>query len=146
MFASTKRHLTVGEQAMVASVFGAALDCTPVYICRSWWVLPNYAFSPNGSIYFNKRNYVADFALQNVAVRAWFMHEMTHVWQVQQGVNVLRRAIMDRRYAYVLAKGAKFAQFGIEQQAQMVQDYYYRKHTAQECDSLRQCLPFDLDV
>ena len=68
--------------------------------------------------------------------------EQTHVWQVQQGIKVIRRAVIDRRYQYLLQAGKSFAQYGVEQQAQMVQDFFVQRSLGQDCRALQACLPF----
>ena len=49
--------------------------------------MPNMkvAVSPNGCIYFPKQSCPADFALADRSYRIWLIHELTHVWQYQQG-------------------------------------------------------------
>jgi len=67
---------------------------------------------------------------------------MTHVWQYQQGIAVVRKALFDRRYHYVIQQGKLFLSYGIEQQAQIVQDYFIKKTQGQNCDAYEQCIPF----
>lgn len=139
---SQLRVLTDDEKALAASVFGAHIDLALPRICVSGWVMPGYAISPNGHIYFNRADFREDFSRASLGTQAWFIHEMTHVWQVQQGIKVLRLAIFDRRYQYVLQAGKPFLHYGVEQQAQMVQDYFLRRAQGQACDALAQCIPF----
>ncbi|ENU20751.1 hypothetical protein F994_00984 [Acinetobacter bohemicus ANC 3994] len=68
--------------------------------------------------------------------------KQAHVWQIQQGLSVIRKAIFDRRYNYILEQGKLFLQYGIEQQAQMVQDYFIKKARGQECRAYEACIPF----
>lgn len=67
---------------------------------------------------------------------------MAHVWQIQQGIKVVRKAIFDRQYQYVLEQGKLFLSYGIEQQAQMVQDYFVRHAQGKQCDAYEHCIPF----
>lgn len=55
--------------------------------------------------------------------RGWFEHEVTHVWQHQQGINVYGAAF-DRNYNYKLSPGKSFRSYGLEQQGDIVRDYY----------------------
>jgi len=141
-FTLQRRVLTVGERALARSVFGDALGLDRVRLCSSRLILKNYAMSPNGSVYFNPNDFVADFSLTSLNTQAWLIHELTHVWQVQLGIAVFRRALVDRRYRYVLVAGKTFFQYGVEQQAQMVQDCFLMRARGEECEALKAVLPF----
>ena len=62
-----------------------------------------------------------------------FIHEMTHVWQHQHGVNVLlvgayqqaKQFLVGDQYDYHLAPGKMFKDFNIEQQGDIIRDYYW---------------------
>ncbi len=138
---TVSRPLTPGEVALVQRVFAGQIDCTVVRIHAAPWVLPGYAISPNGQVYFNPADFCADFSDQPLAWQGWFIHEMTHVWQVQQGIRVLRRALLDRRYGYALEVGKPFLKYGIEQQAQMVQDWFLAQMRGEDCSKWA-CVPF----
>ncbi|PNK61849.1 type IV secretion protein Rhs [Psychrobacter sp. FDAARGOS_221] len=134
------RALTPGEVAMAHSVFGKQLDVSEVQIKTAFWVLKNYAVSPNGNIYFHPRDWIEDFSKASLSKQGWLIHELTHVWQLQQGLKVVRGALINRRYDYVL--GQSFFKYGIEQQARMVQDYYLRRERGQDCQAWEACIPF----
>lgn len=136
------RPLTQGEIAIAKSVFGNTLDTTSIQIKTAWWVLKNYAVSPNGNIYFHADDWIEDFSNQSLGMRAWLVHELTHVWQVQQGIAVFRKALFNRKYNYVLEEGKPFFSYGIEQQARMVEDFYKKRERQQNCDDLLACIPF----
>lgn len=137
-----KRALTQSERELAYFVFKDTLCTDTIELQTAWWVLKGYAVSPNGNIYFHKDDFCADFAVQPLHIRAWFVHELVHVWQVQQGMAVLRRAFFDRRYRYVLIEGKPFWRYGIEQQAKIVEDWYVRTQTNQECSLWQACIPF----
>ena len=136
------RYLTVGEIALARSVFGDSLRLDEVRLKTTWWVLKNYAVSPNGNIYFNPADWIDDFSAASLGKQSWLIHELTHVWQLQQGLKVVRGALIDRRYDYVLETGKSFFKYGIEQQARMVQDYFVRRQRGQNCQDLEACIPF----
>lgn len=136
------RPLTEREIALVRLVFGESLHVERVRIVAHRAILPHYALSPNGHIYFNPADWCEDFSKTSIAKQSWLIHELTHVWQVQQGIAVVRKALLDRRYHYTLQPGKDFLKYGVEQQAQMVQDYFLKKHLGQQCDSYQQCIPF----
>lgn len=136
------RELTAGEKLLIQSVFVDQIDLELPRVYASYWVIRGYAISPNGNIYFHPADYLLDFSQARLGKQAWFIHEMTHVWQVQQGMRIIRKALFDRRYQYLLQAGKSFLSYGIEQQAQMVQDYFIQRETGQDCSALQQCLPF----
>ena len=136
------RPLTAGEKKLINSVFYNQIDLERPRICASGWVIKGYAISPNGHIYFNPSDFLQDFSLAPLGKQAWFIHEMTHVWQIQYGMSVVRRAMVDRRYKYLLEQGKSFFAYGIEQQAQMVQDFFVQRSLGQDCQALAECLPF----
>ncbi|MGA6101306.1 type IV secretion protein Rhs [Psychrobacter pocilloporae] len=136
------RCLTVGEIALARSVFGDSIRLDEVRLKTTWWVLKSYAVSPNGHIYFNPADWITDFSVASLGKQSWLIHELTHVWQLQQGLKVVRGALIDRRYDYVLETGKSFFKYGIEQQARMVQDYFVRHQKGQDCQDLEACIPF----
>lgn len=136
------RSLTTGEIALARSVFGDSIDLDDVQLKTAWWVLKHYAVSPNGNIYFNPADWIIDFSDASLSKKSWLIHELTHVWQLQQGLKVVRGALIDRRYDYVLKTGKSFFNYGIEQQARMVQDYFIRRQRGQNCQALETCIPF----
>ncbi|MFC0819936.1 hypothetical protein [Moraxella marmotae] len=86
------------------------------------------------------------FAKKNLAHRAWLIHELTHVWQRQQGICVFWRALFNRRYRYRLKADKSFWRYGVEQQARMVEDFYIRCERGEDCTAWRQCIPFLADL
>lgn len=136
------RLLTTGEIALARSVFGDSINLDEVQLKTAWWVLKHYAVSPNGHIYFNRADWIIDFSDASLSKKSWLIHELTHVWQLQQGLKVVRGALIDRRYDYVLKTGKSFFHYGIEQQARMVQDYFIRRQRGQDCQTLETCIPF----
>ncbi|WP_413189796.1 type IV secretion protein Rhs [Psychrobacter sp. AT9] len=136
------RYLTAGEIALAHSVFGDSIKLDEVQLKTAWWVLKHYAVSPNGNIYFHPADWIADFSHASIGKQSWLIHELTHVWQLQQGLKVVRGALVDRRYDYVLETGKSFFRYGIEQQARMVQDYFVRRQLGKDCQDLEACIPF----
>ncbi len=136
------RPLTSGEIDMAQAVFADQIDYTAVTVRAVRWIMRCYAMSPNGDIYFNPNDMRPDFSREDLSTRSWFIHELTHVWQFQQGMAVVRRALFDRRYRYNFKPEKQFTHYGLEQQAQIVQDYYTRQQVGLSCHDLAQCLPF----
>lgn len=143
-FIPSCRTMTLGERALAQSIFGDGLALDQVQLCSSHLILRHYAMSPNGSVYFHPADFVTDFSLTSLHTQAWLVHELTHVWQVQQGIKVLRRALLNRRYRYVLQEGKAFLEYGVEQQAQMVQDWFLKQAQGLPCADLQACIPFTI--
>ncbi|MBN8502081.1 MAG: vgr related protein [Sphingomonadales bacterium] len=129
--AGGERPLTSGEVALVQSVFGTAIDCDRVMIRRRRW-FPfqprSVTMAPRGHIHFHPRSdsYCADFSTVALSLQGHFIHEMVHVWQVQQRgawFLVLRRPF-SRRYDYSLRPGWTLSRYGIEQQAEIVRHFF----------------------
>lgn len=123
----------MGERALVASVFGDAVDCDSARVSgRKWWPLqPNgYAMAPRGCIHFHPRDpaYRDDFAAAPLGLQGLFLHEMTHVWQHQAGINLLLRRHPFCRYSYAVMPGRPFARYGLEQQAELVRHAFLLRH------------------
>ena len=90
--------------------------------------------TPNGEIYVSGAIYRKDYSKAGVGLQAFFIHEMTHVWQYQN--NILRvklSAILGqirhfgnygKMYEYTLEEGKNLIDYGIEQQAAIVEDYF----------------------
>lgn len=122
-----ERPLTPGEVDLARSVFGTAVDYAKVRIRRRKW-FPLHprrvTMAPRGHIYFHPlgRSYCDDFATAALNLKAHFIHEMTHVWQVQTRGDwylVLNRMPW-ARYDYSIKPGWRLTQYGIEQQAEIV--------------------------
>lgn len=113
---------------MGASVYPDT-DITTVAICRckAYIFQPSdRAMSPDGSIYFHPldKGYYDDFSRPPVGAQRTFVHELGHVRQTQKGENV-RAAVFDRNYEYwPSVPGKTFMQYGLEQRAEMVADYF----------------------
>lgn len=75
------RQLTAGEIALAASVFGGAIAFDRVRLA----VRPGagYAVVIGSVMTFPELNARDDFAEAPLPAQAWFLHEMTHVWQFQ---------------------------------------------------------------
>ena len=141
-FRGQSRFLTSAEMVLARSVFGNSIKLNDVQLKTTWWVLKNYAVSPNGNIYFHPDDWITDFSTAPLSKQSWLIHELTHVWQLQQGLKVVRGALFNRRYDYVLEVGKSFFKYGIEQQARMVQDYFVNRQLGKDCQDLEACIPF----
>ena len=125
------RGLTAGERAIAASVFGDAIDCDKVRLRRAKWFMFQPAWvtmAPDGDIWFHPNGGVwcEDFTQRGLGFRTHLVHELTHVWQRQQGINLIlsRRPFAPYRYLPLVPDKA-FTAYGIEQQASIVEDAYW---------------------
>lgn len=131
-----KRALTTGEIAMARIVFKDSIDYSRVKIHHGgWWLFlgfQNTAVTPNGDMYFPKSTelYKDDFSTSGIGEdKALFMHEMTHVWQYQLGYWVKLHALWvtsrgAAAYEYNLKAGGNLSDYNMEQQGEIVSDYY----------------------
>ena len=134
------RRLSPDELALAEEVFGDGLDGGRVRIwscpllawttrrpfCAGGWLWPGrtvIVYPPEGA----SRN----FAEGSLGVQSVLVHELTHAWQSQQGVNLLvaklRAGDRPASYAYQLTPGCRWDGFNIEQQAMMVQHDFLRR-------------------
>ncbi len=127
--AGTIRSLTPGEVRLAGRVFGSAIDPGAVTVRHAkfwafhpWWV----TMAPDGHIWChpNGFNWRADYAAEPLGMQAHFIHEMVHVWQRQQGINLVLKRPPLARYRYDLVPGKPFARYGLEQQACIVADAF----------------------
>lgn len=134
---------TAGERALIEPLFGGVIDCNRLRIYRRRYLpfqAAATAMAPNGALYFPqpKRGgglYCADFSQQRPAMQALFVHECVHVWQHRLGYPVRLAGLLlalsggyrgraAYRYRHLLNENRRFCQFNMEQQADMVADYF----------------------
>ena len=123
----TARPLTSGEVELARSIFGNAIDYACVRLIQGkWWPLQprRTAMAPTGNIWFHPDGggWSEDFSKEPLALQAFWMHEMTHVWQAQRKgrfyLPLMRHPFC--RYTYTLKAGLAFDRYGLEQQAEIV--------------------------
>lgn len=132
-----ERALTPGEIALARSVFGEAIDYAPVRIRRRKF-FPFHprkvTMAPRGHLHFHPEasHYCDDFAAASLALQGHFIHEMVHVWQAQtlgEWYLITRRHPWCR-YDYAIKPGWHLAQYGIEQQAEIVRHAFMLRRGA----------------
>ncbi|HCF3585963.1 TPA: DUF2345 domain-containing protein, partial [Pseudomonas aeruginosa] len=138
--AEAGRALSEGEISLAKGVFGDSIDYSTVRLRNEDyvpWQGKDYVMAPNGHIYFGEElRGVADWSLESLQRQGLFIHEMTHVWQHQHGVNVLlvgayqqaRQFLLGDQYAYRLEPGKTLKDYNIEQQGDIVRDYFLEKN------------------
>ena len=122
-----KRSLTQGEQALARSVFADAIELDGVRLFASPF---DRAFVPGRVlgrcwIVWLGRDLPSDIALAPLSAQATLIHELVHVWQAQQGVNLLLAKLKAgdsaASYAYPLDPNCGWSELNIEQQASAVE-------------------------
>lgn len=130
-----RRPLTSGEILLARSIFGDAIDYSRVRLVKGkWWPFHprGAAMAPTGSIWFHpdRGGWSEDFSKESLSARAYFLHEMTHVWQAQKGgpfyLPLMRHPFC--RYNYKFAPGKAFTRYGIEQQAEIVRHVFVMRN------------------
>ena len=130
----TARFLTLGERALVAAVFGSALDPGAITLRGDKFAW----FQPDGSVLAEARRVwfgpllPPDFADAAVPMQALLVHELTHCAQARagmdlwvRGIGAHVRAFVTRRSGYDYARGpAPLLGRPFEHQAAMVEDAY----------------------
>ncbi|WP_248464423.1 type IV secretion protein Rhs [Pectobacterium versatile] len=126
------RLLTSGEIRLAKSIFGDSIHYHKVWIHHGSY-LPfglqdkNTAMSPNGELYF-RAWYSNDFSLTNMSNQHLFIHEMSHVWQRERGMNVIFRGFVSWAVSYRYQLGNRTLRcYPMEQQAQIIADYFVLK-------------------
>ncbi len=130
-----ERPLSAGEIKLARSMFGSQIDYARVTIRRRKWAFfqpKKVTMAPRGHLHFHPQGevYCDDFARAPLYRQALFIHEMTHVWQTQTRGDwylVLHRMPW-ARYDYALKPGWKLEQYGIEQQARIVEHAFLMRN------------------
>lgn len=123
------RALTAGERALAEEAFGDSLILETVRFLRAprpanrafvagRWFARDWIVWPGQSL-------PADIAAAPLQLQATFVHELTHVWQAQQGVNLLtgklRAGDRPSSYEYPVGMDCEWGDLNIEQQAMVVE-------------------------
>ncbi|HMP63053.1 MAG TPA: hypothetical protein PKA17_08235 [Phenylobacterium sp.] len=118
------RPLTPGEAALGGGVFGQGLSPGPVRLLALPLWRRAFAAGPR-LLVFPDALALADFSTAPLPLQGLFVHELTHVWQAQNGIGLLRAKLRagdgPSAYAYDLCDGRGFCELNIEQQAMIVQ-------------------------
>lgn len=132
------RRLTDKEIACARQIFGESIDYQKVKIYRGIPWLPSLkvAVAPNGNIYFPRDLCPADFTEAEPHFQVWLIHELTHVWQSQQGFRTWLGGLLlalrggyYRKRCYDYPQAAEdglpeFSDLNMEQQAEVLAHYF----------------------
>lgn len=126
------RSLTDGERRLARSVFGEAIDLASVRLFGAPWPFDR-AFVPGVVgrrcwIVWPGRALPGDIAQAPVSAQATLIHELVHVWQAQNGINLIWAKLKagDRAASYVYSLDADcgWDRLNIEQQASAVEHWF----------------------
>lgn len=135
------RQLTRGEIELCQGVFGDLIDYAQARIMNHPflpWQPNGILMAPMGSLQLKPADYVADFSKENIHVQAVFIHEMAHVYQYQQNLNVLYKGALLQSayylslkyynpYQYRLSQAKPYLNYNIEQQGDIAKDIFLNK-------------------
>lgn len=123
------RPLTEGERALAREAFRDALHLDPVRLLPAPPPLRR-AFVPGrwfgrDWIVWPASGLPADIAAASIQAQATLVHELTHVWQAQHGVGLLRGKLRagdgPKAYDYPVGMDCAWERLNIEQQAMVVE-------------------------
>ena len=114
-------------------MFGDAIDMGKVRLNNRKWAFfqpRDTVMAPDGELWLHPKGdiYCNDFCGQSLDLQALFIHEMTHVWQHQQGIYLPLARHPFCRYSYAIKPGQPFQRYGLEQQAEIVRHAFLLQH------------------
>ena len=123
------RPLTAGEAELAKATFGDALGLATIRVLPAPWPLVRAFVAGRWFgrdwIIWPRRALPVDIAAAPLKLQATLIHELTHVWQAQQGVNLLtgklRAGDRPASYAYPVGMDCRWGDLNIEQQAMVVE-------------------------
>jgi hypothetical protein len=135
------RELTTGETELARQVFGDSIDYAAVRIHDRAYVPfqpKSSGMTPRGELYM-RDCYSADYSQGNIYDSALFIHEMTHVWQYQNKIldpiaeafklQLKHKFNYAAAYEFTLDKNKDLTNYGMEQQAAIIEQYFMLKGT-----------------
>lgn len=135
------RRLTPGEIQLIHTVFGSLIECNSVKIMNQAylpWQSNHIFMAPEGNIHISDLHFKADYSQEHQTYQAIFIHEMTHILQYQNNINVLIKGALLQSlgflsfglynpYTYIFIKDKPFIDYNIEQQGDIAKDIFLNK-------------------
>lgn len=135
------RYLTEDEIRLAKSVFGNLIDYRVVKIMNQLylpWQSHHVFMAPEGHLHIPDIHFKQNYAKENLHYQAIFIHEMTHILQYQNNINVLFWGAclqtvrflsfgLYNPYTYKLSKEKRFVDYNIEQQGDIAKDIFLQK-------------------
>lgn len=119
---------------MLEPIFKDSVDYTVVRVINNTFPFQpeNVYMTPRGHVYAPGDLWKDDFSAAH-GYRAVFVHEMTHVWQFANGMDLVGQGVVEftkhrgdyeKAYPYELDAARDLTEYGMEQQASIVEDYF----------------------
>lgn len=137
MIVSSGVPLTEGEVKLVRGIFGDQINTSSIRKhrydegCKGYPVGSYVTFGQNIAS-CSRRAYAQDYSQSALSMQADFMHEATHVFQVQNlffgtgGLCIVSGEKDKKKFDYSVERKERFSQYCHEQQAAIVEDYVRR--------------------
>src|SRR5688572_1205100 len=95
--AEPNRPLTPGELALLRPIFRDGIDYAGVRVINNRFPLQpaNVYMTPRGHVYAPGDLWQADFSTARSSLRAVFIHEMAHVWQFANGMDLVGEGFVE---------------------------------------------------
>lgn len=143
----TCRKLTEGEIKLAQKTFGSEVNYSNIKIFnRPYFYLvgndgSNHA--PNGNIYITDKYSRSEDYSKTPHLQRMFIHEMAHIWQFQNKFDPRFKALRDFKivnnkpsydanYHYKLDTNMHFDDYKMEQQAEIIADYFLKQKKIEE--------------
>lgn len=133
---SKSRPLTTSEISLAKLIFSSSINYQKVKVHEGKYTPlqpSNSGMTPNGEIFVHG-SYRKDYSLTSDELKAFFIHEMVHVYQYQLKIldpigSAISSSIKNgfnyiKAYDYKLEPNKDLLDYDIEQQAQIIEDYY----------------------
>ena len=135
------RGLTQNEIAMARSVFGNRIHYTQVKILNIPylpWQPTHIVMAPNGNIFVHPQYFYADYSQSHLNLQALFIHELAHILQFQQHINIIFKGTILQLgyylsfkhynpYHYKLKQNKAYHHYNIKQQGDIARDIFLKK-------------------
>lgn len=134
------RGLAADEIKLAQSIYKSSINYNKVKVHKGKYIdvygygqPDNTLMTPNGEIYAPPNVYSTNYSSESDEFKCVFLHEMCHVWQWQRNIKnikasaakefLLHKFDYDEAYFYDLSYTKNFEEYGIEQQASIIEDY-----------------------
>jgi hypothetical protein len=135
VIAEPNRALTDGEIALLKPIFRDGINYAKIRVINNSFPLQpaNVYMTPRGHVYAPGRLWKDDFSKASAGLRAVFVHEVMHIWQHANGMDLIQQGVVEvlkhngayeKAYPYELERGRDLVDYGMEQQASIVEDYF----------------------
>lgn len=126
--ASRGEKLTPGETALVEGIFGSDINAGKIRKHhKDSDHFTHFLHNKRGTVmpftshidFFGEDAHAPDYSAAGIDLYGLFIHESTHAFQNQNGMNWKKVG----KYGYELTPEKKFGDYGVEEQADIIEDY-----------------------